>query len=141
HQVMLFSQLSDQVTVFLNDAAEPSEEQWEQLAALKVSVVRPRIERLLMEGTKVRAVVVEGGDTVDVDAVVVVPRFNARTEPYENLGGAAEETPFGVQIPADPRGMTEVAGVWAAGNASQPMAMVTGSAASGVSTGAAVHGD
>jgi thioredoxin reductase/predicted O-methyltransferase YrrM len=141
HQVMLFSQLSDQVTVFLNDAPEPSAEQWEQLGALKVSVVRPKIERLLMDGTQVRAVEVEGGDSFEIDAVAVVPKFNARTELYESLGGAAEETPFGVQIPADPRGLTEVPGVWAAGNASQPMAMVTGSAASGLSTGAAVHGD
>lgn len=141
HQVMLFSQLSDQVTVFLNDAPEPSEEQWEQLAALNVSVVNPKIERLRMDGTQVRAVEVERGDSFDVDAVAVVPRFNARTDLYESLGGTAEETAFGVQIPADPRGMTEIPGVWAAGNASQPMAMVTASAAAGVTTGAAVHGD
>src|SRR5690606_28660626 len=141
HQVMLFSQLSDRVTVFLNDAPEPSDEQWEQLAAMNVSVVRPRVERLVVEGTQVRAIEIDGGDTVDTDAVVVAPRFNARTELFELLGGVAEQTPVGVQIPADPRGMTPVPGVWVAGNAGQPMAMVMASAASGVMTGAAVHGD
>lgn len=141
HQVMLFGQLSDEVTVFLNGAPEPSEEQWQQLAALHVSVVRPRVERLLMDGTQVRSVEIEGGDTIDLDAVAVAPRFNARTELYVSLGGAAEETPIGVQIPTDPRGMTEIPGVWAAGNVSQPMAMVAAAAASGVTIGAAVHGD
>src|SRR5690606_38391154 len=46
HQALLFGQLSDQVTVYLHDAPDPSDEQWEQLAALNVSVVTPRVERL-----------------------------------------------------------------------------------------------
>uniref|UniRef100_UPI003F996BBE FAD-dependent oxidoreductase n=1 Tax=Microbacterium sp. TaxID=51671 RepID=UPI003F996BBE len=141
HQVLLFSQLSNRVTVFLHDAADPSEEQREQLAALNVEVVRPRVQRLVMDDTQVRAIEVEGDRLFDLDAVVIVPRFNARTGLYEMLGGAAEESPFGTHIPADPRGMTNVPGVWAAGNANQPMAMVVASAASGVTTGAAVHGD
>ena len=52
-----------------------------------------------------------------------------------------EETPSGTQIPVNPQGMTSVPGVWAVGNAAQAMAMVVSSAASGVMTGAAVHGD
>lgn len=141
HHAMLFRQLSDQVTLFLHEAQEPTDDQWEQLAALDVTVVRPRVERLVVEGTQVRAVYVEGGQAFPTDAVVVAPRFNARTDLYELLGGVAEETSFGRQIPTDPRGLTQVPGVWAVGNAGQPMAMVTASAASGVATGAAVHGE
>ena len=141
HQAMLFSQLSDRVTVFLHDAADPNDAQKEQLAALKVTLVRPRVKRLLMDGTQVRAVEVDNGRNFALDAVVVVPRFNARTALYESLGGVAEDFPFGTQIPTDSRGMTDIAGVWAAGNAAQPMAMVVAAAASGVATGAAVHGD
>lgn len=141
HHAMMFRQLSDQVTLFLHDAADPTEEQWEQLAALNVSVVRPRVERLIVDGAHVQAVEIEGGRTFDTDAVVIAPRFNARTELYETLGGQPETTPFGQQLPADPRGVTAVPGLWAAGNAAQPMAMVAASAASGVMTGAAVHGD
>lgn len=141
HQALLFSQLSDRVTVFLHDATDPNEEQREQLTALNVEVVRSRVKRLLMDGVQVRAVELGNGRNFALDAVVVVPRFNARTGLYEALGGTAEESSFGIHIPADPRGMTDVPGVWAAGNASQPMAMVVASAASGVVTGAAVHGD
>lgn len=141
HQAVLFSQLSDSVTVYLHDAPDPTDEQWDQLAALNVAVVRPRITRLVMDGDQVRGVEVEGGHVFEADAAVVVPRFNARTEIYESLGGVAEVTPFGRQVPADPRGMTAVPGVWAAGNTSNPMAMVTAAAASGVMAGSGVHGD
>lgn len=141
HQAMLFAQLSDRVTMFLHEAPDPSEEQREQLAALGIEVVRPRVERLLMDGPVVQGIEIADGRTLEVDAVVVTPRFNSRTELYELLGGAAESTPFGRQIPTAPNGLTDVPGVWAAGNASQIMAMVTASAASGTMAGAAVHGD
>ena len=141
HQVVLFRQLSDDVTFFLHEAPEPTEEQWEQLAALGVRVVTPRVERLVVDGTQVRAVELEGGRAFEVDAVVVAPRFVARTELYEALGGERTTTPFGEQIAADPRGATAVPGVWVAGNAGDLMAMVVAAAASGVLAGAAVHGD
>lgn len=141
HQALLFRELSDNVTVFLNDKAEPAAEVLEQLDALEVPLVRGAVEKLVMDGNQVRAVQLESGESFDAEAVVVAPRFNSRTELLESLGGVAEETPFGRQIPTDPQGRTPVAGVWAAGNAAQAMAMVVSSAASGVSTGAAVHGD
>lgn len=141
HQAMMFSQLSDQVTVFLHDAPDPTDEQWEQLRALNVSVVRPRVRRLILEGSQVYGIEIDGGKTFDVDAVVIVPRYNARTALYESLGGTVETTPFGRHIPTDPRGMTAISGVFATGNASQPMAMVVAAAAAGVTTGTAVHGD
>ncbi|MCY0906191.1 NAD(P)/FAD-dependent oxidoreductase [Arthrobacter sp. H14-L1] len=141
HQVLLFSQLSDDVTFFIHDAPNPTDEQREQLAALGVDVVTPRVERLLVEGTQVRAVEIEGGRSFEIDAAVVAPRFIARTALYEALGGNRTTSPFFEQIPADPRGTTAVPGVWAAGNASEIMTMVAASAASGVTVGSAVHGD
>ena len=141
HQAMLFRQLSDQVTVLLHEAPEPTEEQSAMLAAAGVPLVRGRIEELVVEDAEVRAVQLQGGERIDIDAAVVAPRFHARTELYESIGGTPEQTPFGTQIPADPRGMTAVPGVWVAGNAGQPMAMVITSSASGVTTGSAVHGD
>ena len=138
---MLFNQLSDQVTVFLHDAPDPTDEQWEQLRAPWTSPWCARVQRLILDGPQGRGLEIDGGEILDADAVIVVPRYNARTELYESLGGTAEMTPFGRQIPADPRGMTQVPGVLATGNASQPMAMVVASAAAGVTTGTAVHGE
>ena len=141
HQVMLFRQLSDDVTFFVHDAPEPTEEQWDQLAALGVRVVTPRVERLVVDGRQVQAVEVEGGRSFPIDAVVVAPRFVARTELYEALGGERTVTPFGEHVAPDPRGATAVPGVWVAGNTGDLMAMVVAAAASGVMAGAAVHGD
>lgn len=141
HQAALFAQLSDDVTVFLHEAPAPNDEQRLQLEALGVEVVEGPIERLEVDGTQVRAVQLVDGSSHQVDAAVVAPRFNARTELYEALGGEAEQTDFGLRIPADQRGMTQLPGVWAAGNSSELMAMVTGAMASGVSTGAAVHAE
>ncbi len=141
HQALLFRQLSDEVTMFLHEAPDLTAEQAEMLAASGIPVVRDRVDKLVMDGPSVRAVQLEGGERIDVDAVVVAPRFHARTELYESIGGVAEQSPFGTQIPADPRGMTPVPGVWVAGNAGQPMAMVSSSSASGVMAGSAVHGD
>ena len=99
----------------------------------------PRVDRLVIDGTQVRAVETEGGRSFDVAAVVVAPRFIARTALYEELGGERMSTPFGEQIAAtDARGATSVPGVWVAGNASELAAMI---AASGAMVGAAVHGN
>lgn len=141
HQVILFRQLSDNVTLFLHEAPEPTDEQWEQLAALNVRVVTPRVERLVVDGTSVQAVEIEGGKKFEMDAVVVAPVFLARTELFEALGGLPTATPFGQQIAVDPRGQTAVPGVWAAGNASELSAMVVASATAGLMAGAAIHGE
>jgi thioredoxin reductase len=141
HQVMLFRQLSDDVTLFLHDAPEPSDDQWEQLAALGVSVVTPRVERLVLEGAQVRAVEIEGGRSFEMDAVVVAPRFVARGEIYEALGGERTVSPFGEHVSVEPRGATAVPGVWAAGNVGDLSSMVVASAAAGMMAGAAVNAD
>lgn len=140
HHAMLFRQLSDDVTLFLHGAEEPTEEQREQLAALNVRVVTPRVDKLILDGRQVKAVQIEGGQLFEMDAIVIAPKYNVRTELFEALGGEATSTPFGRQIRADPRGGTAIPGVFTAGNAGDPMAMVVASTASGVTTGSAVHG-
>jgi len=46
HQVQLFRQLSDDVTLFLHTSPEPTDEQWEELAARGISVVQGKVEQL-----------------------------------------------------------------------------------------------
>lgn len=140
HHAMLFRQLSDDVTLFLHGAAEPTDEQWDQLAALDVRVVTPRVDKLILDGRQVKAVQIDGGHQFDIDAVIIAPKYNVRTELFEALGGEATSTPFGRQIQASPQGATTIPGVFTAGNAGEPMAMLVASTASGVTTGSAVHG-
>jgi len=149
HQVLLFRQLSDDVTLFLHTAPEPDDAAWEQLAALGVTVVEGTVERLALEPgaeeggrPSLAGVVLDDGTTFPLDAVAVAPRFVARGELFEQLGGALEEHPMGGRfVPADPRGATALPGVWAAGNTSDLSAMVGASAAAGVLAGAQLNAE
>ncbi|WP_251152186.1 NAD(P)/FAD-dependent oxidoreductase [Cellulosimicrobium sp. Marseille-Q4280] len=155
HQVLLLRQLSDDVTLFLHTAPEPDDAAWEKLAALGVRVVEGRVARLDVgvpgtrpagedgvAGGSLRGVVLEDGTTFAVDAVAVAPRFVARGELFEQLGGELEEHPMGGRfVPVDARGATAVPGVWAAGNTSDLSAMVGASAAAGVMAGAQLNAE
>jgi thioredoxin reductase len=141
HQTLLFRQLSDDVTLFLHTMDEPGREELAQLDALRVRVVPGTVQRLGAVNGVLRAVVLEDGTEYGVDAVVVAPRFAARAELYEQLGGSLTQDPKGAYIETDQMSRTKVDGVWAAGNASVLHAMVGASAAAGVFAGAAINAD
>jgi thioredoxin reductase len=141
HQTLLFRQLSEHVTLFRHSMTEPDAPTRDRLAALNVEVVEGSVRQLRGENGAVRAVVLEDGREFTVDAVAVAPRFIARAELFEQLGGTLTEHPFGAFIEADPRGATVLPGVWAAGNASDLAAMVTAATAAGVVAGAAINAD
>ncbi|KHL02483.1 NAD(P)/FAD-dependent oxidoreductase [Sinomonas humi] len=140
HQALLFRQLTEHVTLFRHTMPEPSDEQWEQLAALGIEVVDGAVARVDGDGDKL-AVVLETGQTANVDALVVAPRFMARGELFEQLRGQLVDHPMGRFIPTGPMGATDVAGVWAAGNSSDLSAMVSSAAGAGVAAGVAVNAD
>jgi thioredoxin reductase (NADPH) len=142
HQVLLFRQLTERLTLFLHTVDDLPDEAWEQLAALDVEVVTGVVDRLRSDAGELRAVVLEGGREVPVDALVVAPRFVARTDLYEQLGGAVTQHPMGgTYVETDPTGRTAVPGVWMAGNSRDLSAMVSASSADGVRAGAAVNAD
>jgi thioredoxin reductase len=140
HQTLLFRQLSEHVTLFMYTMDEPTPEELSQLDALGVQVVRGKVQRLAGEGT-VHAVVMGDGRQFELDAVAVAPRFQARSDLFEQLGGTVTEHPMGSMIETDQMSRTKVDGVWAAGNASVLNAMVGASAAAGVFAGAAINAD
>ena len=141
HQTLLFRQLSDDVTLFLHQAPDPNVEAWDQLVALDVQVERGVVDQLRAENDVLRAAVLDDGPEVLVDALVVAPRFIARADLYEQLGGALTEHPMGAFIATEPMGRTEIPGVWAAGNASDLAAMVAVASGAGVATAAAINVD
>lgn len=141
HQTLLMRQLSADVTLYLHEAPEPDGEAWEQLGALGVRVVIGRVRELARDGDCLRAVVLADGHAFAVDAVAVQPRFVARGDLYEQLGGTLTENPMGRHITRDPAGATDLPGVWAAGNVGDLSAMVGASAAQGVMAGAAINAD
>lgn len=141
HQALLFRQLSTDVTLFRHTMPDPGEEAWEQLAALDVRVVSGVVQRLRHEDGALRGVVLDDGSEFGLDALTVAPRFIARAELYEQLGGTLTEHPLGAFIGTGPMGRTEIPGVWAAGNVSDLAAMVGVASGAGVAAGAAINAD
>ncbi len=141
HQTLLFRQLSDDVTLFSHTMPDPGGQAWDQLAALDIRVVPGVVHGLRGENDAVRAVVLDDGREFGVDAAIVAPRFIARADLYEQLGGTLTDHPNGLFIAAGPMGQTELPGVWAAGNASDLAAMVSVAAGAGVVAAAAINAD
>jgi thioredoxin reductase len=141
HQTLLFRQLSEDVTFFPDRMPDPGAEAWEQLSALGIRVVEGPVQRLRVEEDVLRAVVLDDGPEVPVDALVVAPRFVARADLYEQLGGTLTDHPAGALIATAPMGGTEIPGVWAAGNAGDLSAMVSSAAGAGVGAAAAINAD
>ncbi|WP_323960414.1 FAD-binding protein [Arthrobacter sp. JZ12] len=143
HQALLFRQWSNSITLFLNDATEPTDEELEQLAARGVNIVDGSVARVLSEndGDGLRGVELASGEVVPVEALVVAPRFVANTEIFAGLGLTPVQHPMGVgeHLAVDEMGATEVDGVWAAGNVANLMLQVLPAAASGTMAAIAIN--
>ncbi|MEE4022028.1 NAD(P)/FAD-dependent oxidoreductase [Gordonia sp. PKS22-38] len=142
HQTLLFSQLSDDVTLFTHTMPPIEDAELEQLSALGVSIVDGAVDHLDIADDALRAVALADGTTVERDALVVAPRFVVRSELYTRLGGTLSDHPMGGQfIAADPMGATDIPGLWAAGNVANLAATVSVSMGAGVTAGGAINMD
>jgi thioredoxin reductase/protein-L-isoaspartate O-methyltransferase len=140
HPTPLLRTLTGDLTVVLHDP----------------SVGGPSVDRLRSAGIPVRTgpatSVVAGGDgrvtgvaltdgeLIPADAVVVGPAFRARVEPLAPLGlyGVDHASGLGTVLEVDERGETSVAGVYAAGNVTDPSQQVLAAAAHGSRVGAMI---
>jgi len=139
HQALLFRGWSDRVTLFLHEAPEPTEDEWEQLAARGVEVVTGRVTGLRVEDDALTGVELAGGAARPVDALATSGALRPADGPLVGLGLTTVPHPTGLAtiVEADPTGKA-APGVWVAGNLADPMAQVLPAAASGLRAGAAV---
>lgn len=146
HQALLFRQLSDDVAFFAHLGPEPSPEEAEQLAARGIPIVTGEVTAVEVTDDRLRGVRLCSGEVVSREALVVAPRFTARTDLLESLGlGAVDQEMgghvFGSAVPADPTGATAVPGIWVAGNVTDLQGQVISSAAGGLTAGAMINAD
>ncbi|PFG29767.1 NAD(P)/FAD-dependent oxidoreductase [Paramicrobacterium agarici] len=141
HQVLLFRQLSEHITLFTHTMPELTSDDWDTLAALNVEVVSGRVGELRSENGELRSAVVDDGHEFAIDALTVAPRMIANSDLYEQLGGELSENPMGVFIETDFAGKTPIEGVWAAGNVRDVGAVVAASAMQGLMAGGAINGE
>ncbi|MBE1607114.1 NAD(P)/FAD-dependent oxidoreductase [Actinopolymorpha pittospori] len=143
HQVQLFRQWSPRIVLFRNDVVQPSDQEWEELAARGITVVDGVVESVRIEGDAIVGLVLAGGRVIPVDAVAVQPYVSARADFLKGLDLTATTDPqgLGTFVAADERGLTSTPGVWVAGNVADFMAQVVSSAAAGVRTAATINAD
>ncbi|ANE03359.1 NAD(P)/FAD-dependent oxidoreductase [Corynebacterium crudilactis] len=138
HQALMFSQLSQKVTlVGIIDLEEHTRALLEKAG---VKVVRDDVVSVAAVGDGVD-MTLASGDSMQSDFIVVATRPMADDSLYSQLGGEMEEGPMGRSIPSSPSGRTPIEGVWAAGNAQAANSMVYASAAQGVMAGAEINFD
>ncbi|MGW6197830.1 NAD(P)/FAD-dependent oxidoreductase [Kribbella sp. NPDC055110] len=146
HQVQLFRQLSDDVTLFLHTAPEPTEQQWEELAARGIAVVQGKVEQVEVTGDRIIGVRLEGGTVVPRQALAIQTTMRARAGFLADLGlettlVESNGVEVGTAVQVDAMGATQVPGVFAAGNVSNPMAQVMPSAAAGLAAAGGINFD
>ncbi|MDF6018602.1 NAD(P)/FAD-dependent oxidoreductase [Streptomyces sp. JH34] len=146
HQALLWRQWTDDVVLFRHEQADFTDEEYEQLAARGISVVEGTVAALEVAGDRLTGVRLAGGTVIPREAVVVQPRFTARSVVLESLGLAPTEMLMGDQvvgsyIAADPSGATEVPGVWVAGNVANLMEQIVGAAAAGLKAASMINMD
>ena len=144
HQALLFRQWSPDITLFLNDVVEPTEEEWEQLAARSIQVVDGKVASLEIQKDALSGVVLGSGKVIPVEAAVVGPRMEARSGVLESLGITPAEHPLGVGHHVETvalGGATSVPGVWVAGNVTDLTGQVVAAAAAGNMAGAVINAD
>ena len=146
HGALLFRQWSANVILFQHTSPISSQEQAEQLAARGITVVAGEVSALEVHDDRLTGVRLRSGEFIPRQAVVVAPHFAARAEILSTLG--LETTSMEIAgsviaryIPADANGATSVAGVWVAGNVSDPAAQVITAAAAGLKAGAVINAD
>ncbi|HET9348414.1 MAG TPA: NAD(P)/FAD-dependent oxidoreductase [Arthrobacter sp.] len=144
HQALLFRQWSRDITLFLNDTVEPTDEEWDKLAARSVTVVDGAVASVDAVDGVLTGLTLRQGTSFAVQALAVGTRMEARSALLESLGLSAQVHPSGAGrfIETDAMGgATAVRGVYAAGNVSNLMAQVITAAAEGVMSGARINAD
>ena len=144
HQALLFRQWSSNVTLFMHEGPELTDDQWDQLAARGIAVVTGSVSELRVDDDRLTGVTLASGRTVPVDALAIGAPVRSNADVLAALGVVTEALPggLGATVPNDPlTGATAVPGVWVAGNVGEMKMQVVTAAASGVWVGAAVNAD
>jgi thioredoxin reductase len=142
HMALLFRQLTSDVVLFTHTAPALTDEQTEQLAACGIGIVTGLVASLQVVDDRLTGVRLRDGTVVARQALVVTPRFVARSQVLTALGLKPTAHPFGGEfVAADATGLTDVPGVWVAGNVTDLAASVVVAAAGGASAAAAINAD
>jgi thioredoxin reductase/SAM-dependent methyltransferase len=141
HTAPLLRQLTDHHALVLAPDVAVGDVELELLRAGGVRIVRGEARAVIAaESGEVTAVELADGTRVAADAIVVAPRSRARLGPFREAGVRAVAHPSGLGdvVEIDANGETSVAGLFAAGNVTDPSQQVSAAAAQGSRVGAMI---
>lgn len=124
-----------QVTLFLDEAFTPSEEQLRELQARGVAIERTRVRRLVEHAT----VELEDGRRLPMAGLFTLSWTRPATPIAEQLGCAMEQSPMGEFVRTDAMKATSVPGVFACGDLARAAGNVALAVGDGAMAGAATH--
>ncbi|TDD06630.1 NAD(P)/FAD-dependent oxidoreductase [Nonomuraea diastatica] len=137
HQALLLRQWSDDV-VFFPHTLDLTAEDRDRLAARGLRIVEGGIERLVVEGDRLRGIELTDGRAVPRVAAFLFPRMVPHDDLLTRLGCGKDGSGL---VSTDRSGRTGVAGVWAAGNVVDPRAQVITAAGMGAAAAFAINTD
>jgi thioredoxin reductase len=132
----LLRQWSDDVAFFANDTDVTPHER-SALHARGVTVVDGPVERLVVVGDRLTGVQLADGRSVPRDVLFIRPALRAHSDVLTSALGC-EVDDAGLLL-VDAAGATNVPGVWAAGNATNPRAQVITAAGEGSAVAIAIN--
>jgi thioredoxin reductase len=125
--------------VFFAHTCELTETERDQLEARGIRVVEGEVRQLVVEGDRMRGVILAGGRLVERAALFMRPTMRPRgSELVHQLGCAVDDQGF---VVVDRSGATTVPGVCAAGNVANPRAQVITAAGEGSAAAIALNAD
>ena len=108
------------------------------LAARGIRIAEGAATQVLVEADRLRGVELDGDQLVRCDALFVPPRFVPNNDLLVGLGCELDEDGWPI---TDADGRTSVAGVWVAGNVTNPRAQVITAAGEGSAAAIAINAD
>ncbi|WP_327141250.1 NAD(P)/FAD-dependent oxidoreductase [Nocardia sp. NBC_01327] len=143
HHALLFRQLTGDL-VYFTHGTQLDDNTRARFAARNIRIVDTPVDRVVAaEGGGIAGVRLTDGQVVPRRVLAVATTMRARTEGLEGLGLPMEDLPGGMgrHFVTGMAGTTAIAGVWVAGNATDPTAQVGASAAAGALAGAHMNAD
>ena len=138
HAASLIRDWSEAMTLFTNGQDVPDEER-HTLAQRGIALVETPVTALAHDAGKLSAVVLADGTSVPLDTLFAHPKSAPSSDLHRTLGIETLDGPMGPYLKLDERYETSVKGVYAAGDATNPMASLNLAFASGAMAGVMCH--
>jgi thioredoxin reductase/SAM-dependent methyltransferase len=143
HPTRLMHQLTRRLTVAVGHKVDVDPSELGLLVDAGITVVPGDVTRLDIVDDEVTAVELADGTRLECDVVMVGTRFRARAEPFATLGlrTSRHASGLGDVVETSATGLTDVTGLYAAGNVTDPSQQVLHAAANGSWVGAMIAFD